>query len=165
MKENWEKLVAVLVNTVELYKAILQLSREKREILVAAKPQDLDSVTKQEELLILQAGRLEAFRGALLNEIAALHGIAPQDLTLNKIRGLAEPAVAERLEQISADFDQIMAELAPVNALNAELIQRALRFINYNLNLITKSTTSPTYASQGGPGEDVQGRKLVDQKI
>jgi flagellar biosynthesis/type III secretory pathway chaperone len=162
---NWDKLVAILTEMADIYRAILELSRRKREILIAVKPQELEAVTKQEELLILQVGKLEAARGKLIQQLAAASGVSADGLTLTDIKRLAGPAVAESLDKIAADFSRIMTELAPINQLNAELIQRSLGFINYNINILTQSTTGPTYAPQGKNAPDAQIRKLVDRKI
>ncbi|MDR7866327.1 MAG: flagellar protein FlgN [Sporomusaceae bacterium] len=162
---NWDKLVILLDEMVSLYGAILELSRQKQDILIAVKPQDLEAVTKQEELLILQAGKLEAARGKLLQQLAAADGVAVQDITLAKMKELAGPEAGARLDKIAAEFERIMAELAPVNKLNAELIQRALGFINYNINLLTQSATGPTYAPKGKNTQETQVRKLVDKKV
>lgn len=162
---NWDKLVILLDEMVSLYEAILELSRQKRDILIAVKPQDLEALTKQEELLILQAGKLEAARGKLMQQLAAAGGVAAQDLTLAKMKELAGPEASARLDKIAAEFERIMAELAPVNKLNAELIQRALGFINYNINLLTQSAAGPTYAPQGQNTRETQVRKLVDRKV
>ncbi|HWQ61266.1 MAG TPA: flagellar protein FlgN [Negativicutes bacterium] len=162
---NWDKLVALLAEMAALYQAILELSRQKRDILIAVKPQDLEAVTKREELLILQVGKLEAARVKLMQQLVAASGVSADGLTLTDVKRLAGPAIAEELDKVAADFDRIMLELAPVNKLNAELIQRALGFINYNINILTQSTTGPTYAPQGKGEPDSHVRKLVDQKI
>jgi flagellar biosynthesis/type III secretory pathway chaperone len=162
---NWDKLIALLTEMAALYQAILGLSRQKRDILIAVKPHDLEAVTKQEELLILQVGKLEAARVKLMQQLAAASGVSVDDLTLTDVKKLAGPEIAEKLDKIATDFDRIMAELAPVNKLNAELIQRALSFINYNINILTQSTAGPTYAPQGQSTPDSHVRKLVDQKI
>lgn len=162
---NWDKLVTLLTEMADIYRAILELSKQKRDILVAVKPKELEVVTKQEELLILQVGKLEAARGKLMKQLVEASGVSAADLTLPDIKKLAGPAVAESLEKIAADFGRIMDELAPVNKLNAELIQRALGFINYNINILTQSTAGPTYAPRGKSTPDGQLRKLVDRKI
>ncbi len=158
---NWDKLVILLDEMVSLYEAILELSRQKRDTLIAVKPPDLEAITKKEELLILQAGKLETARGKLVEQLAAAGGFAAQDLTLAKMKELAGPETAARLDKIAAEFERIMAELAPVNKLNAELIQRALGFINYNINLLTpdaerdRAHLCPAGAKHpGNPGQE-----------
>jgi FlgN protein. len=161
---NWETLVTLLAEMAAIYRAILELSRQKRDILIAVKPHELEDVTKKEEMLILQVGKMEAVRGKLVRQLAADSGTAVDSLTLTKMKELAGPGVCERLDKVVADFDQIMAELAPVNQLNAELIQTALTFINYNINLLAQNTTGPTYAAQGKTTPNSPSRKLFDKK-
>lgn len=165
MKENWEKLIALLTEMVDLYRVILQLSRQKSEALIAAKTQDIEAITKKEELLILRVGKLEAARGKLMQQIAARHGFDVEGLTLSKMQELTDPDIAEQLGKFAADFDSIMNELAPVNQLNTELIEQALSYVNYNINLLTHNAAAPTYAPQGQGGQGPQARKLVDRKI
>jgi len=162
---NWDKLVTLLTEMVSLYKAILELSRQKRDILIAVKPQELEAVTKQEELLILQAGKLEAARSKLVQQLAAASGVSADGLTLSDAKKLAGPATAEKLDKIAAEFESFLAELAPINKLNSELIKRALGFINYNINLLTQSAAGPTYAPQGKSTQEPQVRKLVDRNV
>lgn len=164
MKESWDALVSLLTEMVDLYRGVLNLSRNKQEVLIEVNPPELEKITKQEEFLILQIGKLESKRGKLLKGIAADCGVKPEELTLSKLQELAEPAMADRLEAVAGEFDQTMIELASVNQLNTELIQRALGFINYNLNVLSQTTTGPTYASQGQTGQ-ANIRKIIDRKV
>jgi len=165
VKDNWEKLVVLLTELVDLYRAILNLSKQKREALIAAKTQDIDTVTRQEELLILQVGKFEAARGKLMRQIADSHGLDVEVLTLSKMQELAGAEYSERLAKVAEAFDKVLGELAGVNEQNTELIQQALGFINYNINLLTRNTASPTYAPQNQGGQTAQARKLVDRKV
>ena len=72
MKDNWDNLVALLSEMVEIYQVILDLSRQKKEALTAAKTRELEAITNNEERLILQVGKLEAARGKLNFKIFAI---------------------------------------------------------------------------------------------
>lgn len=165
MKDNWEKLVVLLTELVDLYRAILNLSKQKREALIAAKTPDIDTVTRQEELLILQVGKFEAARGKLMRQIADSHGFDVEVLTLSKMQELAGAEYSERLAKVAEAFDQVLGELAGVNEQNTELIQQALGIINYNINLLTQNTASTTYAPSNQGGQTAQARKLVDRRV
>lgn len=165
MRNNWERLVVSLSEVVDIYIAILQLSRQKQEVLVSVRPQELEVITKQEEFLILQAGKIEKTRGELIKKLAATYNLDERELTFTKLVEIAEPDVGERLKAIAAELDQIMRDLAPVNQVNAEMIQRALGFINYSINILSHSSAGPTYAPQGQGGQAPQVRKLVDRKV
>jgi len=165
MKENGERFIALLTEMVDLYRVILELSRQKRELLVAANTQELDLLTKKQECVILEIGKLESARVKLARQIALDHGLDGEGLTLPQMREMTDPDTAARLEEIGTEFDKIMGELAPVNQLNTELIQQALSFVNYNINILTRSTVSPTYSPQGQRGQETQGLKLVDRRV
>ncbi|MBP2655601.1 MAG: FlgN protein [Firmicutes bacterium] len=165
MKEKWEKLIELLNEMIELYSTILVLSKDKREALIEVKPQKLEAVTQQEELLIVKVGKLEASRGKIMREIAEACGVELEELTLSGMVELAGPNYSERLTKVADDFDRIMGELVVVNRLNAELIEQALGFINFNINVLAQSTTASTYAPQGQVPKGNDGRKLIDRRI
>lgn len=73
MKDRWEALLAVLRKIISLYQTILTLSQEKQQILVSAKSQELEKVTKQEEILVLEISKLEDLRRKLVGEPMAAH--------------------------------------------------------------------------------------------
>ena len=160
----WERLIALMSELLDLYQALLTLSREKREILIAGKAQSLEVITRQEELLILQAGKLDVMREDVIRQIAAQCGVSPQGLSLTKLAELAAPAEAERLTTLGTAFAQVSTELAPLNKLNSELIEQALRFVNYSINILTQSQSSNTYESQGKSGHPQPGRAIFDAK-
>lgn len=165
MKQHWEILIAILDEMLVLYQAILTLSQEKRTILVAADGQKLEQITKQEELLILQAGKLENQRGKAISEIGAFSGLAPAEINISKLKEFADNDIAKRLEELAERFDKIFAELESINEINTKLIKQALVFVNYNINMLAQSTTSPTYAPEGKSGQTGNSRNWVDRKV
>ncbi|MBP2651812.1 MAG: FlgN protein [Firmicutes bacterium] len=165
MRDNWGKLTELLDATIELYTAILALSKAKREALVEVKTQKLESITQQEELLIIKVGKLEVAREKIMVEIAQENGLELEVLTLSKLEDLAENGQAEQLAKLAGDFDRIMTELVPLNRLNTELIEQALGFINFNINVLAQSTALSTYAPQGQNQNGTEVRKLIDQRI
>lgn len=165
MKEKWEKLFAVLQEILNVYQTILRVSQQKKEILIAAKSQELTKITKQEEVLILQVGRLEELRATLIREITAHHGIGEGSVSLAQLQTIGTPEDLEKLETFSKEFGKIMAEITPLNKLNTALINQALGFINYNMNMLSQTAVGPTYASQGHSNEQAPKRKLFDAKV
>lgn len=165
MNQLWERLDAILTEMLELYRALLALSRQKRDMLVKVQVQDIEAVTKREETLILQIGKLEGLREQLVAEIAKTSQLAPESLNLAKIRELVDEATANRFVWIDKEFDEVLKELTPLNKLNTELIQQSLGFINYNLNLLTQSQVGPTYAAKGQNTQASTPRVLVDRKV
>jgi len=164
VKDTWEKLIELLSEMVALYRVVLELSRKKSETIIAAKTQDLEVLTRQEELMIIQIGKMETARIKLMRQLVAECGLPAETVTFSQVQGLAEPSVAKRLAKIAEDFDTTLGELAPINLLNTELIQQALRYVNFNINILTQSAASATYAPQGHENQASQMR-LVDRKV
>jgi flagellar biosynthesis/type III secretory pathway chaperone len=166
VKEQWEKLITVLEEMLALYRAILALSQEKRTVLVAADGQRLEQITKQEELLILQAGKLDNQRSDIVKEIGNVLGLTPSEITLENISKHADDNTASRLKRINADFEKVLGELAPLNKVNTQLIQHALNFVNYNINILAQNQSGPTYASKGRQSDKpAPSRALFDHKV
>lgn len=163
MQGKWEELLVVLSKIIRIYKVILTISQEKKQILVAAKPQELEKVTKEEEILILQVGKLEKLRGELVGELMASYGIPEGKVSLAQLQEIATPDVAEKLKVFVDEFDAIMAEIVPLNELNTQLITQALGFINYNINILSQTVVGPTYAAKGQANEQTQ-RKVFDAR-
>jgi len=165
MPDKWEELLAVLNKMLNVYQAILNLSQEKHQILVAAKSSELEKVTKQEEILILQVGKLEDLREKLVSELMVVHGITDGEFSLAELREIAKPDVVEKLEVFSKKIGIIMSEMVPLNKLNTDLIKQALGFINYNMNLLSQTAVGPTYAAKGQTNEQAPQRKVFDARV
>jgi flagellar biosynthesis/type III secretory pathway chaperone len=167
MNDNWQQLTTLLTDSLQVYRAILELSRQKRDILVAANAKELEIITGKEEALILQAGKLEGLRQNVLQELSSALMVSVADLTLMQLIDLADPATSQQLAKLQAEFAKLTGELAPINDLNARLLQQALTYINYNVNILTQNAMGPTYgATPQQAGTDAATRRaLFDKKI
>ncbi|QJW48581.1 flagellar protein FlgN [bacterium BFN5] len=161
----WERLVDVLTNMLKLYQALLTISKQKHDILVGAKAQELDALTKQEELLIVQIGKLEVIREKALQEIITAHKFSDENITISRLAEVADQDNGKKIADLWREFDQITTELVKMNSLNTKLIEQALSFINYNINLLTQNTLGPTYAAKGQQGQGVPSRIVLDRKV
>ena len=165
MTDRWEELLTVLSKMLSIYQAILALSQQKHDILVAAKAHELEQVTKQEEILISQIGKLENLRGKLVSELMVDHGIIEGEVSLEKLHKIATPAVAQQLESFGQQFGDIMTKMVPINKLNTELIKQALGFINYNINLLSQTAVGTTYAAKGQTKQETPKRTVFDARV
>ncbi|HWR06976.1 flagellar protein FlgN [Sporomusa sp.] len=161
----WDKLIILLNQTLELYQALLQLSRKKRDILVEAKPQELDLLTNQEEVLIIEAGKLETKRLTLTREIATAVGSATSGVVAwSAMIDWADSDTADKLKKLSEEFEQVTGELAKINEINTKLIEQSLDFIKYNINILSQSVVGPTYAPKGQTAPPGSSRSILDTR-
>jgi len=165
MNDRWEELLMVLRKMLSIYQAILTLSQQKHDILVAAKSHELDQVTKKEEILILQVSKLEDLRGKIISEIMADHGITDGQVSLTQLQTIATPVVVKELEDFGKKLGDIITAMVPINKLNTELIKQALFFINYNINILSQTVVGPTYAAKGQETGQAPKRTVFDARV
>jgi flagellar biosynthesis/type III secretory pathway chaperone len=165
VNQLWGELDTILTEMLKLYKALLVLSKQKREKLVKVQIQDIETIARQEEALILQIGKLEGLRKQIAANIAATHQLPLESLKLSKICSLVDKNQADRFALIDKEFNEVLKELIPLSKLNGELIQQSLSFINYNINLLTRSQVGPNYAPQGQATQAATPSALVDRRI
>lgn len=163
MEERWDELLGVFNKILSVCCALLTICEQKRKILVAANSQELEMVTKQEDAMLLQLDSLEKMREKIISEIMAVYAIQDGEVSLKVLKKIAKPDVGEQLEIFNKEFKQFMAEFVPLNRLNADLIQQALVFINYNVNILSQTVVGPTYAAKG-QSEQHRQRTIFDSK-
>lgn len=81
-----------------------------------------------------------------------------------EIKELAGGDAAEQLSRLGDELRIALQEIKAANELNTKLIQRAMAYVDYNINILTQHSTGPVYAAQGQAGKGIQSRMLVDQK-
>ena len=164
MKEKWEKLAVLTEEAKDLYEIMLKLARQKRDALVGAKAEELEKITRQEEHLIPRIGKLQGNRDSIMRELAVHYQLAEKS-TFEDFLSFAPVDAAERLVAATREWGESIQELVALNQLNAEMLQRALNFINYNMNLLSRTVADTTYAPPKQSGRPALGRSLLDQKI
>ena len=150
MNTHWGELLTVLAESVTLYKDLLLLGEEKRQALIGADTAMLDAITRREELRILEGTRLEERRAKATAAIATHHKLADRKPTLLMLADAADPDTAEQIRSLGTELDTAVKQLVRLNDTNAALIHQALHFVQYNLNLLTRSQAETTYVPTGG---------------
>ncbi|MDF2635276.1 MAG: FlgN protein [Pelosinus sp.] len=164
MEEMWKNLLNVLHQIRTICQAFLTLSEQKQKVLVAANSQELEKIVKQEDSLLVEISKLEKMREKVIKEILIAHSVQDAEVSLGALKKIAKPDVREQLEVFSKDLKEIMDQLGPLQILNSELIQQALGFINYNVNVLSQIAVGPTYASGGQTDQQAPKRTLFDAK-
>ena len=165
MTEMWQSLIEVLDEMQALYQRLLELSGEKKDLLIQARPGELEALNRLEESLVIEGSELEHRRAKATAVIVTTCGLSNTSPTLSELTAVAEPAAAERLNVFSRDFGATLKDLARLNSVNAKLTEKALGFVNYNLNLLTRSQAENTYAPVGTAPMSRATSALLDRKV
>lgn len=166
MNTHWGELLTVLAESVTLYQDLLLLGEEKRQALVGADTAELDAITRREELRILDGTRLEERRAKATAALATRYNMSDKKPTLLMLADVADPDTAERIRTLGAELDIAVKRLVRLNDTNAALIHQALHFVQYNLNLLTRSQAETTYVPSGNrKSSGAAASMILDRKV
>ena len=161
----WDRLVFLMTELVGVCRTILEVGHDKKAVLVSASVVELDALTKREESLIQQVGKLEVAREQVSIELANEYGLARVDFTLSKAKDLASGEIATKLQALESDLGGITTELILINKTNTELVQQSLNYVNYSLNLLTQNPAGTNYAAKGIDKSVARPKAMIDAKV
>ncbi|MEQ6358100.1 FlgN protein [Thermoanaerobacter thermohydrosulfuricus] len=155
---NSQKLVDVLRGETEIYKVLLDLAIKKTDIIIAGKVKELDEIVQIEKQLIKKLMELEEQREDILEKID-IEG----KMTITDLIESISSEEAENLKDIKYNLTNILKELEERNKLNAALIEQALEYINYSIQIISSALESDD-GVYGNSGNIKRYTSLIDKK-
>jgi len=154
---------ALLEEQATVYAALLDLSRRKQRVLTQGGLDELSRITRAEEALLWQAGRLEERRTALHGELSRHFNLDPGAVDLQSLPARLDGAERERCSEVLDHLRTVSSELEATNEVNTRLIQQALSYVNFSLQALARlGGGGATYA----PGAALAGqaRSLFDRR-
>lgn len=165
MEQYADQFIGALPSYIDTYQELVTLAKAKTQILVAGDIKGLDSLLAQETELLLTAKKLESQRNKLVQEWGKDAKWSPAELTLEFIITQLSPEYKAEVEKNTVQLKSLIKELQGINKTNGELIEQALQFVNYTLEVMTSTNTGgATYGSDGHMGGK-QTLKMLDQKV
>lgn len=164
-----EKLYTGLLENMDLqsaiYEKLLALAQEKQPVLVKGNIAELERITRDEEILILQVGRLEEQRKALHQKLANHFTLSPEELTVSELvkRTNNKDSVAQLLVLLEKTEGKLR-DLEDVNKSNSQLIKNSLDFIEFSMNVLVNNDKAPGYGETDDEKKRVSA-KIFDRKI
>jgi len=142
-------LIECLEGQVGLYGQISALSAQKKEFIINNDIESLRKVVGEENMIVPKVIRGDKERERILKDICMVLNKKDEDMTLSYLVTLMEgqPEHAELAEVVEKTKTAVYG-LNDINEANKVLIENALEFIDYNINLI-HSTFSDMPVSYG----------------
>ncbi|HHW57518.1 MAG TPA: flagellar protein FlgN [Clostridia bacterium] len=151
-------LVEVLRGETEIYRVLLDLAIKKTDIIIAGQIKELDEILQMEKQLIKHLMDLEEQREEILGNIDK-----QGRMTLNDLMEIVSLEEAENLKSIKHNLSLILEELEERNKLNTALIEQALEYVNYSINVISTVLESDG-GIYGDKGSIKKPLNLIDKK-
>lgn len=159
VSEVLQKLNENLKQQVMLYEKLNDLEQAKQKALIKNNLQGIESITAQQESLLLRAGHLEKERLLWAEQIGRDLGKAPEDLTLAE---LAEHFPV--LEGVRLDLDQVVGKLQEIHEVNTQLLQQAMKVVDFTLGMLTHQEKN-TYTHPKHKENEGTKLHLLDRRI
>jgi flagellar biosynthesis/type III secretory pathway chaperone len=162
MESTCQEAIKILEEQKKLYSQLTDLSMHKQQHLIKGNLEALNEVTRQEESLIFQLGKLEEKREACFTLLAELFGFDGNS-TLQEILPQLPLGSQGQLKQIQEDFFVLIRELTQLNQENTSLLQQSLRFVNFTVEAINQQSKPLYNAEQEVKAEQLN--NLLDKKV
>ena len=163
--ELMNRLIEVLNKETAMYEGILKLSKNKTDVIVEGKVTELESITRLEQSMILQLGKLEEEREELVDKLAAQLNIKASDITLTSLENNFPKEQSERLENCQKKLPKLVNELGEANVLNSKLIRNSLDYIDFSINILTNAGSTGNIYGNSGQSNDSKKRNFFDMKL
>jgi len=133
-------LIDVLQGQVDLYNQIAALSARKKEFVIANDIDSLRDILAEENAVIPKVIRGDKDREKIMKDICTVLNKKEAELTLRGLVVLMEnrPEHVELAAVVTA-LGAAAAEVQRLNEDNKALVEQALEFIDYNINVIHSS--------------------------
>lgn len=162
------EIVRIVKEETRIYKEILLLSNEKRQVLVEGKAIELDRIVRVEQRLYSEVVELEKQRDQILREAVDAGAIGKDDIIVSRLIQQMEEAYGKAISDCSTELVDVLGEIKKINDINGELIKQSLDYIEYTVNIMSSTTqaTNLTYGNDSIDGKKAGSKKtFFDSKI
>lgn len=157
-----DNLIKVLDYENKLYRKLLSIAESKTDIIINGELESLQNLIGKEQKLTDELGRLNNVREQIIEQIAAGAGKNPKELTLSELEQLFPGERAEKLSSLKEKLKDIIGKLNVKNDLNQKLIQNALDYVEFSLNLITQPVPQTAQYGRKGHETGTRNRGVLD---
>ncbi len=159
------ELMDILEREAKIYEDILKLSQDKTDIIIKGKVKELENITKLEQSLILDMGRLEDLREKTVRDLSTDIDSKSSQLTVTELIKHIDKNQADRLEGYKTNLLGIIEEVKKVNDLNSKLIQNSIDYINFSINILSSVPAADNNYGNTGVTHEVKKKTYFDVKL
>lgn len=158
-----EKLITALQYEYKTYLEILKIAESKTDALVKNDTSEIAAITEQERVMTDQTLKLNQLREQILSSLAEEYNQDFKLLTIEKLKKLVKEPYKKQLGEIQLIMTDLLGKLNSRNSINKKLIENAIKYLDFNIQLI--SAPEPAVHTYGRSGIEVSGsgkRSLLD---
>ena len=166
-QELFNALADNLDSQVKVYRALLEVVRKEREVLVAAQIEQLNENNKTKETILVKVRSLDAARSKYAHDLAQAVGADPAQPRLLEIASKLNLTDGDRLRVLHSTLELLVKRLSEINKGNESLVQAALQNVSGAIESIKGTLQAkPTYGKKGAMVTSPQnGEHLVSKDV
>jgi len=150
-------LISVLEEESEIYKLLIAASKGKKAAIIANDLSAIKEATQCEFECVGKIRRLEKKRADIMKDMAEVLNEKESNITISLLADNIKGPESEKLRRTASNLKQSLGELAHINDVNSALINRALEYIDFSVNVARSSMGGAIYALDGSACPDTGG--------
>ena len=162
--ENFEALLEVLQEEVQIYRSLIDLLQEEQKGLILADLDVIEEVEKRKETVYLKIKLLEESRQTLVEKICPLCGISEEDPPLSRIIQAAGSNCTVQLSACQGELRELLTTVHNLVKMNEGLVGTSLEFIRGYLSILQHPSFQPVYSPDGQIETRQESQRRVNQQ-
>ncbi|QOR66256.1 flagellar protein FlgN [Cytobacillus suaedae] len=160
-----ERLLQSLQKLLVLHQNLLNLTKNKTEILKSGDMEALNLQMNEENKYILAIKQIENDRIKQVQQILQNYRLREEEQTLSKCIDFTVEPVKSKLRSTQLELTRVIDELKKENELNQQLIQQSLQFVNASIGMLRPETQTTNYKHpEKKQSTDTGNRSMFDSK-
>lgn len=153
-----KQLQEMLRQQLKVCRQLVELSEAQKEKFTVSSIPRTDDFVKETEKLLAELGRLENIKEQYIHQQNAVN--------VEEFIGRSADSDDKHLtEKLQAALTQTMTQLQQLGRENKDMLDRAMKYVNFSVNVLTQTAAGMTYASSGGEQSTASKKKMFDQSV
>lgn len=160
-----ENLITALRYEYKTYLEILKLAESKTDSLVKNDVEAIVTISEKERKMAEQTLKLNQAREQIIKALAQRLDKDYKTLTIAELRTLLKDPYSTQLNEIQTEMTELLRKLSARNEINKKLIENAIKFLDFNIQLLAgPDPASSTYGKGGLEVSSNNSRSMFDYK-
>lgn len=161
-----ENLIKALQYEYKTYLDILGVAEKKTDSLVKNDIAALSAITEEENKMAEQTVKLNQVREQLIMKLCEETKQDYKAMTIEIMKELVSVPYKKHLSDIHEKLKDVISKLSVRNGINQKLIENAIKYINFNIQLIASPQPAvPLYGRSGQEVAQNNKRSMLDVKF
>jgi len=165
MEQLLSQLEEIMENEVNLYSQILSIGKQKTDIIIKGKVNQLAELVEQEQNIVAKLTKLELSRENVSSLIHKGLQLPNKEITLSELFSHIDNNHAVTLKAKQEKLLNILKEVKTVNDENGKLINNSLEYIEFSINVLSNAANPGNNYTQAGYSGGTSKSSTFDMKL